>query len=155
MYYQMHKCNFWHYISDEQECLQKKQCIPVGYVPSAVVTVSLATHAPCHAGYPTTCPPLDRMTDTCEHITFPQLLLRMETRMYSSRMCATHTLPYWGSPWQRPFPGQRPPWTETPILNRDPTDRDPRTETPLDRDPKRGQTNTCENITFANFVCGR
>ena len=26
-------------------------------------------HAPCH-----TCPPVDRMTDTCENITFPQLL---------------------------------------------------------------------------------
>ena len=34
-----------------------------------------------------------------------------------------------GSPWQRP------PWTRIP--------------------PLRGQTNTCENITFANFVCRR
>ena len=59
-------------------------------------------------------------------------------------------------------------------LDRDPTplDRDPRTETPsltetslgqrpcLDRDSPwtetlpRGQTNTYENVTFANFVCG-
>ena len=37
-----------------------------------------------------------------------------------------------------PFLDQDPPWTETP-----------RTETP------RGQTDTCENITFANFYCGR
>ena len=44
-------------------------------------------------------------------------------------------------PGQRPL-GQRPLWTETPL------DRDP-----LDRDPP-GQTNTCQNITFGNFVCG-
>ena len=77
-----------------------------------------------------------------------------------------------GSPWQRPpsldrdplaetpLPGQRPPWTETPL------DRNsPRTETTLDRDspgqqrlppgkrPRHpyGQTNTSENITFPQF----
>ena len=41
-------------------------------------------------------------------------------------------------PFDRDPPGQRPPWTEA--------------ETPP---PPRGQTDTCENITFANFVCGR
>ena len=34
-------------------------------------------------------------------------------------------------------PRRRPPWAETP------------------HSPPRGQTNACENITFANFVCGR
>ena len=36
-------------------------------------------------------------------------------------------------------------------------DRDPRTETlqTETETPPRGQTDTCENITFANFVCGR
>ena len=74
--------------------------------------------------------------------------------------------------WKSP-PGQRPPspWTETPWTET-PLDRNPQTETLLDRDsldrdppipglrppgqrpPSRGQTGTCENITFANFVCG-
>ena len=59
------------------------------------------------------------------------------TRMHSSRMRTARSLPYgWGSPWQRPPSGHRPP-------------------PPTDRDITRGQTNTCENITFANFVCGR
>ena len=52
------------------------------------------------------------------------------TRMHSSRMRTARSLPYGG--------GVSP------------------TETPVHRVPHpRGQTNTCENITFANFVCGR
>ena len=61
------------------------------------------------------------------------------------------------------LPGQRPTLTET-SLDRDPLDRDP-----LDGDslwteislwtetetPPCGQSDTCGNITFANFVCGR
>ena len=63
---------------------------------------------------------------------------------------------------------QRPPWTETlpwteTTLDRDPPTETPRQrpspwiETPPDRDrefppPPCGQTETCENITFANFV---
>ena len=37
-----------------------------------------ATHDPCHTWPPCHAPPLtvDRMTDACENITFPQLLLR-------------------------------------------------------------------------------
>ena len=50
--------------------------------------------------------------------------------------------------WTKSPPDVDPTWTETPS----PMDTDPT----LDRDtPPRGQTNTCENITFANFVCGR
>ena len=56
------------------------------------------------------------------------------------------------------------------LNDRDPPDRDPldRDPPPLDRDPLDrdapptetetfpcGQTDTCENITFINFVCGR
>ena len=93
-------------------------------------------------------------------------------------------LPDIDPPGQRP-PGQRPPiqrpldrtpWTETPwvetsldreppdrgILVRHPPVRDPPGQRPPDRDPLDrdqdapcGQTDTCENITFANFVCGR
>ena len=47
-------------------------------------------------------------------------------RMYPSRMRTAHTLLYGGSPWE----------TET---------------TP----PPRGQTNTCENITFGKLLCGQ
>ena len=52
---------------------------------------------------------------------------------------------------QRPS-GQRPPWTETPL------DRDPPGQRTPDKDPPchvTCVTDTCENITFANFVCGR
>ena len=45
-------------------------------------------------------------------------------------------------------PGKKPPWTETPSRDRDP----PKTETETS---PRGQTDACENITFAIFVCGR
>ena len=82
-----------------------QECIPVGCVPSAAVAVSPATstplccacpptmHAPCHACplpymlpptvhaplpcMPPPCTPPCRQTDTCENITFPQLLLWM------------------------------------------------------------------------------
>ena len=70
------------------------------------------------------------------------------TRMHSSRVRTVRTLPYGGR--------QRPP------LDRDrPRQRHPRAETrdPVPgqrpRPPPRGQTDTCENINFANFVCGR
>ena len=42
-------------------------------------TTPFTMHGPlCHAGPPfaTHAPPMDRMTDTCENITFPQLLLQ-------------------------------------------------------------------------------
>ena len=88
-------------------------------------------------------------------------------------MRTTRVLPYGGLP-------DRDPQTETSLdrdhPDRDPPDRDPlRQRPPLDRDPLTeipsrqrtppgqrflrqrppcGHTNTCENITFANFVCG-
>ena len=50
-----------------------------------------------------------------------------------------------------------PPLTETPLGHRPPQTETSRMETPLDRDrdPPCGQTDNCENIIFANFVCGR
>ena len=84
----------------------KQECIPVGCVLSAALAVSPATHAPCHAcqlhhatspfaihtPFATHAPfithgpsfathdpaplPLNRITDMCKNITFPQLLLR-------------------------------------------------------------------------------
>ena len=72
------------------------------------------------------------------------------TKLHSSRMYLTHSLPYRGSVsgriWQRPPrkrpPEQRPPWTETPgqrppgqrSLDRDPLDGDLLDRDPLDRD---------------------
>ena len=59
------------------------------------------------------------------------------------------------TPRQRPTgqtPLDRDPWTETPLyrdpLDRDPWDRDPPGQRPR---PPCGQTDTCENLTFANF----
>ena len=63
---------------------------PSPHMPPLPRTSPFATHAPplphmphlCHAHplpqYPLPCmpPPVDRMTDACENITFPQLLLR-------------------------------------------------------------------------------
>ena len=57
----------------------KQECIPVGCVQPAAVAVSPATHAPLPRTAPTTHMPLrharppNRITDTCENITFPQL----------------------------------------------------------------------------------
>ena len=53
------------------------------------------------------------------------------------------------TPWTDP-PGQRHPCGQKPPLDRDPL----WTETPWTEFPS-GQTNSCENLTFANFVCGR
>ena len=85
----------------------KQECIPVGCVPSAAVAVSPATHTPCYACPSATPPPMphmrpchahplphtpamhvppamralpvNRITDKCKNITFPQLLLRTVT----------------------------------------------------------------------------
>ena len=74
-------------------------------------------------------------------------------------------------PLHKDAPGQRPIWTETSLLDRAPpppgTDtrgqRHPRRETPMDRDrpdkdpldndPPHPCGQTCENITFTNFIC--
>ena len=59
------------------------------------------------------------------------------TRMHSSRMPTAHSLPYCTeTPLDRDHPGLGPPGQR------------PQTET------LHGQTNTCENITCANFVFG-
>ena len=57
----------------------------------------------------------------------------LPTRMHSSRMRTTHSLPYGGLPDRDPLPGQRP-------LDRDPPPGQ-RTH-PLDRDPSPGQRST-------------
>ena len=41
----------------------------------------------CLAGWVCTLPPVDRMTDACENITFPQLLLRMVKIGQSELFC--------------------------------------------------------------------
>ena len=90
-----------------------------------------------------------------------------QTRMVSSKMRTTHSLPYGGVPLDRdPHPpGQRypPPWTENTLLDRDTHlwTETPWRETALDKDPPwtgsdiiqraphpHGQTDTCENITL-------
>ena len=38
------------------------------------------------------------------------------------------------------------------LQTKTPSDRDPLDRDPPDWDPPRGQTNTCENITFGNFA---
>ena len=51
-------------------------CPPATHTPCQICPLPCTTppcHAPCHAQPP---PPVDRMTDACENITFPQLLLR-------------------------------------------------------------------------------
>ena len=114
-------------------------------------------------------PPLDRPTPWTETHTLHRDLPWAETPW-------TETLP---ESHQTETPLNRdPPWTDThtpdgdsplaeTLPDRDPPDRDPLdrdppwAETHLDRDPPGQiprppcrQTDTCENITFANFVCG-
>ena len=79
----------------------KQECIPVGCVPSAAVAVSGVCVPrgclPVGGGLPggvsdigggVHLPPVDRMTDTCENITFPQLLLR------TVKICSCYTLTF-------------------------------------------------------------
>ena len=64
----------------------EQECIPVGHILVAALVVSPAMYVPhqaqppgMHAPTPFAMyapSPVDRMTDTCENITFPQLLLR-------------------------------------------------------------------------------
>ena len=87
-------------------------------------------------------------------------------------MRTTRVLPYGGLPDRDPQ--TETPWTETTQTETPQTeslsDRDPPGQRLLDRDPLQtedppgqrflrqrppcGHTNACENITFANFVCG-
>ena len=80
------------------------------------------------------------MIDSWRRRKIPLLSL---TRMHSSRMRTTRSLPYrGGSPPDRDplstipggdVPGQRPPWTESPWTNTPHQTETPRTETPLAR----------------------
>ena len=69
-----------HSFLSEPICYQQ-ECIEVGCVPSAAVAVRGGGVCPedvSRGGLPWggVHPPVDRMTDACENITFPQLLLR-------------------------------------------------------------------------------
>ena len=61
-------------------------------------------------------------------------------------------------PWTETLWRETPLWTEThppdrpPYGQRRPPDRE--RDAPLPHHPPHGQTDSCENITFANFVCG-
>ena len=66
--------------------ISHQECIPLGCIPSAVVAISggcLSRGVSAWTCLPRgsvclgvcTPPPVDRMTDSCENITFPQLLL--------------------------------------------------------------------------------
>ena len=84
--------------------------------------------------------------------------------MHSSRMRAASPLPYWGFPFRGVSVGVfSVQWGLCPrgslprgvSLTETSLDEDP---PPPDRDQDSspcGQIDTCENITFANFVCGR
>ena len=66
-------------------------------------------------------------------------------------MRTARTIPYVGSPWQRPASGLTPwtdnPWIETPPLYID----IPRTETPLDKDPPREQNHRKTGVKTITF----
>ena len=145
---------------------------------SRMRTVSPATHnpppPPTYAPVPAMhlSPPADRLTDTCENIIFPQLVLRMvmsyilftsigrqsihKTRMHSSRMRTTRALLYGVGggvsvtdtarhPADRDNPRQRPPWGS----DRDPPETHPWTETHY---PMNRITDRCKNITFPQLL---
>ena len=58
--------------------IKTHECIPVGWVPSAAVAFSPATHTLPPPGMP----PVNRMTDRCKNITFKQLRLWVEKIIY-------------------------------------------------------------------------
>ena len=60
--------------------------------------------------------------------------------MHSSRMRTARTLPYGGFPDRDP-PGQRPPWTETPLDRDTPGQRPPWTKNPVPND--NSEANSC------------
>ena len=80
----------------------------------------------------------------------------MLTRLHSSRMRTARSLTVsrsiqggWFCP---PSHGCRPPWMRTPS----PLDADPHSSPSwMQTHPPVGRQTTCENITFANFVCRR
>ena len=92
--------------------------------------------------------PVNRFTDTCEYITFPQLrwravkiLTRQEcipvgcvppTRYHTGSLCPGGSN---RDPLGKEPPGQRlPPWTETSPGQKPPGQRPPRQRPPMDRD---------------------
>ena len=72
--------------------------------------------------------------------------------MHSSRMRTARSLPYGGQrpPWTE-IPWTKTPWAETPLDRDPPWMETPQTETETETRPH-GHTDTCGNITFANFV---
>ena len=67
-------------VSAQRVSAQEGVCLGI------VCPVGVSACGGCLPGGMYTSLPVDRMTDACENITFPQLLLRMVTRMHSSRM---------------------------------------------------------------------
>ena len=128
------------------------QCIPVGYARSLTVSCSICrggVHA-IHAPLP--CMPLPG--PPCHAHSLPHT---------PSATCAPcHACPpATHAPLLCPLP-HMPPCRAHPTVVHAPTMHAPlqctpscHTRLPLPRMPPCRQTNTCENITFANFVCGR
>ena len=73
--------------------------------------------------------------------------------------CHTCPLPCIPPTTHAPLPCMPPPCTpptmHAPLPHMPPAMHAPHHAHPLPRTPPCGQTDTCENITFANFVCGR
>ena len=103
------------------ETLEQQECIPVGCVLSAAVAISgkggclpgrgclpggggvCPGVCVCFGGcLPRECTPLWGQTDTCENITFPQLLLRTVITVHLEKSCNFNTIPgTWYETWKK------------------------------------------------------
>ena len=108
-----------------------QECIPVGCVLPDSVTVSPATHAPCHASpSPPYTPPLCR---TCH-----------PPHMSPCHACPLPRIPYHACPLPNPNPTMHTPSLYMPFLHAGPfATHAPWTE---------GMTDACENITFLQLL---
>ena len=113
-------------------------------------------HTACCSGRPSaaphhTCPPTMHASLPC----MPHLLPYMPSVMHASLPCMPpphcHACPR-ACPLQCMSPATHPPTMHAPPPTIHAT---PATHAPATHTPSNGQTDTCENIAFANFVCGR
>ena len=138
------------------KCTSQQECIPVGCVPPAAVAVGggvLGWPVPpqlppwvwAWTRSPSTSPlgvDLDQIS-----LNFPLVVDLDQIPSTSPLVVGLDQIPLkfpLGVGLETP-PDQAPPWTRHP----------PGAGTPPEQAPPFGQTDTCKNITFAKYVCGR
>ena len=144
----------WHIKRTSIKNIIKQECIPVGCVPPAHWLYLVVSYARPRKKPPT--PPKNHACPPAKTMHAPPEQPRMPPGSNHAPLRSNHARP-WEHPRMPPratmhAPGSNlacPPQEQPHTTPVHPTLGQPCTP------PQCGQTDTCKNITFANFVCGR